>query len=201
VTLNCLLPVNSFHLALPTLSTKALKEMQLGKKKKSKKKKKPFTTNCPSLSWQLCLGAVFPTLPHSCDAEPVGRCGVTPWLGTKRRTPSPSTGLGLRGAGRLPRVTASLQKPCFYPAPVPRPVSPFQHLPLHRAASCAELTSGAARPTSLLLRGEGPGTAPCSLITHKNIYIYIYMCMYRIVPSEWQLHACAGGRTALHLPS
>lgn len=40
VTLNWLLPLNSSHLALPTLSTKPRKEMQLGRKNISKKKKK-----------------------------------------------------------------------------------------------------------------------------------------------------------------
>lgn len=131
MTLNWLLPLNSFHLALPTLSTKPFKEMQLGKKKKkkkSKKKKNPFTTKCPSLSRQLCLGAVFPTLPRNRDAESVS-APLSPALqatglphGWAQSTPKPSPSAGLvparEGPGAFPESPHGCKNvllPSFHP--------------------------------------------------------------------------------------
>lgn len=74
VTLNWLLPLNSSHLALPTLSTKPRKEMQLGRKNISKKKKKkPSQQNvlpsAGSTAWLWCSQCS----PHE-DAGSVHLC-------------------------------------------------------------------------------------------------------------------------------
>lgn len=207
MTLNWLLPLNSFHLALPTLSTKPFKEMQLGKEKKKKKnrrrRKTPSQQNVllspGSSAWvrfsQHSPATETQSLFQHRSRRRCRRQGY-PMAGHKAppNRPHPQ-GSSRLARGRVPSQSHRMAaKMCFYPAFIPRPLSPFQHLLLCSAASCAELTSGVAWPTSLLLRGEKPVKAPCHLI-RSLIYIY------RIVPIKWQLHTCAGGRIALHLPS
>lgn len=91
MTLNWLLPLNSFHLALPTLSTKPLKETQLEKNKIICGEEKSLH-NEPSFLPATLLGSGFPNTPQLrrrvCSAESVlsGTAGneVSPRLGTKR---------------------------------------------------------------------------------------------------------------------
>lgn len=115
VTLNWLLPLNSSHLALPTLSTKPRKEMQLGRKNISKKKKKTFATKCPSLCRQHCLAVVFSVLPplgcRVCASLLSWLCSIsshsTAGHGGPAQCPHP---LGSSQLCGLPRATTVLQK-------------------------------------------------------------------------------------------
>lgn len=138
MTLNWLLPLNSFHLALPTLSTKPFKEMQLGKKKKKKKieeEEKPLHNKMSFSLPAALLGCGFPNTPPQprrrvCFSTALaGAAGdrVTPWLGTKhpQTVPIRRARPGSRGAGCLPRVTAWLQKCAFTQLSSQDPYRPF----------------------------------------------------------------------------
>lgn len=134
MTLNWLLPLNSFHLALPTLSTKPLKEMQLEKQKYLRRRKTPsqqnvllspgssawvrFSQHSPATETQSLFGTA-----HS------GTAGdrVTPLLGTEhlQAVPIRRAYPGSQRAGCLPGVITLLQKCAFIQLSSQDPYRPF----------------------------------------------------------------------------